>query len=143
MLFGKLGNVVDAEIIYNDKGSKGFGFVTMSRGRDADNALIRLNQSIVEGRVIEVNVAIPKTKKTPAPGDSVPAGVSYAYRKAAAPPSPSSTSPRTLASSQILLEAEAKVAEAKMEVSKIRRQMKMERFLCQSTACVDLSSLHL
>ena len=58
MLFGKLGNVEDAEIIYNDKGSKGFGFVTMSRGRDADNALIRLNHSIVEGRIIEVGRVI-------------------------------------------------------------------------------------
>ena len=57
MLFGKFGNVEDAEIIYNDKGSKGFGFVTMSRGQDADNALIRLNHAIVEGRIIEVNLA--------------------------------------------------------------------------------------
>ena len=54
MLFGKLGNVEDAEIIYNDKGSKGFGFVTMSRGQDADNALLRLNHAVVEGRIIEV-----------------------------------------------------------------------------------------
>ena len=56
MLFGKFGNVEDAEIIYNDKGSKGFGFVTMSRGQDADDALIRLNHAIVEGRIIEVNM---------------------------------------------------------------------------------------
>merc|ERR1719219_2512430 len=72
MLFGKFGNVEDAEIIYNDQGSKGFGFVTMSRGRDADNALIRLNHSIVEGRIIEVNLATPKIpgfKRTP--GDSL------------------------------------------------------------------------
>ena len=54
MLFGRFGNVEDAEIIYNDKGSKGFGFVTMSRGQDADNALLRLNHAVVEGRIIEV-----------------------------------------------------------------------------------------
>jgi len=57
MLFGKFGNVEDAEIIYNDKGSKGFGFVTMSRGQDADNAHIRLNHAVVEGRIIEVSLA--------------------------------------------------------------------------------------
>ena len=54
MLFGKFGNVQDAEIIYNDKGSKGFGFVTMTRGQDADRALVRLNHAIVEGRIIVV-----------------------------------------------------------------------------------------
>ena len=56
MLFGKFGTVAEAEIIYNDKGSKGFGFVTMSRGKDADYALRKLNHAIVEGRVIEVSV---------------------------------------------------------------------------------------
>ena len=54
MLFGKFGNVEEAEIIFNGKGSKGFGFVTMSRGQDADNALNMLNNAIVEGRVLEV-----------------------------------------------------------------------------------------
>ena len=58
MLFGKFGTVVEAEIIYNDKGSKGFGFVTMSRGKDADYALRKLNHAIVEGRVIEVSVCL-------------------------------------------------------------------------------------
>ena len=58
MLFGKFGNVEAAEIIYNDLGSKGFGFVTMSRVQDADNAHRRLNHSIVEGRIIEVYFAV-------------------------------------------------------------------------------------
>ena len=139
MLFGKFGNVEDAEIIYNDKGSKGFGFVTMSRGEDADNALIRLDNSIVEGRIIEVNLAVPKVtgfKKTS--DDSVPAGVSG---KGSRPPSPSS--PSSLASPPALVEAEAKLAEAKKEVSRIRQQMKMERFRCQSAGAVDMSGLHL
>ena len=55
MLFGKFGNVEGAEILYNDRGSKGFGFVTMSRGQDADLARARLNNAIVEGRVIEAD----------------------------------------------------------------------------------------
>ena len=147
MLFGKFGNVEDAEIIYNDKGSKGFGFVTMSRGKDADHALLRLNHSIVEGRIIEVNLATPKViglKKTP--DDSVPPGVSYLSRKVPGPPSPSSpSSPFSPYSSspQDLLQAETKLAEAKMEVFRIRKQMKMERFRRQSTSGLDMSSLHL
>ena len=138
MLFGKFGNVEDAEIIYNDKGSKGFGFVTMSRGKDADHARMMLNHSIVEGRIIEVNLATPKViglKKTPA--DNLPPGVSYVPRRVSGSSSPYSISP------QVLHEAEAKLAEAKMEVSRIRKQMKMERFRCQSTGGVDMSSLHL
>ena len=35
VLFGQFGKVEDAEIIYNDKGSKGFGFITMARNQDA------------------------------------------------------------------------------------------------------------
>ena len=144
MLFGKFGNVEDAEIIYNDKGSKGFGFVTMSRGKDADHALLRLNHSIVEGRIIEVNLATPKVvgfKKSP--DDTVPGQVSSLSsmsRKSAGPPS---SSPTTLASSQALLTAEAQLAEAKMEVFRIRQKMKMERFNRQSTGGVDRSSLRL
>ena len=145
MLFGKFGNVEDAEIIYNDKGSKGFGFVTMSRGKDADNALIRLNHSIVEGRIIEVNLATPKVigfKKTPE--DSVPASVSSMSRKDSGPPSPSpSSSPHSRTSPLALVEAEARLAEAKMVVFKIRQQMKMERFRCQSAGGVDMSGLRL
>ena len=141
MLFGKFGNVEDAEIIYNDKGSKGFGFITMSRGKDADNALIRLNHSIVEGRIIEVNLATPKVvgfKKSP--DASVPGVMSSMSRKSAGPPF---SSPTNLASSQALVMAEAQLAEAKMEVFRIRKQIKMERFRCQSTGGVDMSSLHL
>ena len=146
MLFGKLGAVEDAEIIYNDKGSKGFGFVTMSRGRDADNALIRLNHSIVEGRIIEVNLATPKMigfKKIQ--HDCVPAGVSYMSRKAPGLASPSSlysSSPGSLASSQVLVEAEAKLAEAKKEVIRLRKQIRMERFCCQSTGHISRKRIY-
>ena len=54
ILFRRFGNIDDVQIIYNDRGSAGFGFVTMSRGQDADNALLRLNHAVVEGRIIEV-----------------------------------------------------------------------------------------
>ena len=60
MLFGKFGNVEDAEIIYNDKGSKGFGFVTMAREEDAQKAMARLNHYMIDGRSISINLANPK-----------------------------------------------------------------------------------
>ena len=119
MLFAKFGNVEDAEIIYNDKGSKGFGFVTMSRGRDADNARIRLNQAIVEGRIIEVNLATPKLvgmKKTSADVGS-----------------PAGDFPISAGSSQALLEAEMKLAEAQMEVLKLRKQMQLVNYTVADT----------
>ena len=37
-LFGEYGTVTDAEVIFNDKGSKGFGFVTMGSPREAARA---------------------------------------------------------------------------------------------------------
>ena len=101
--------------------------------------LITKLHSIVEGRIIEVNLTTPNVigfKKTP--DDSVPAGVSG---KGSRPPSP--RSPSSLASPPALVEAEAKLAEAKKEVSRIRQQMKMERFRCQSAGVVDFSSMYL
>ena len=50
----KYGTLLDVEIIFNERGSKGFGFVTFGKGADADNARDELHQTIVEGRKIEV-----------------------------------------------------------------------------------------
>ena len=36
-----------------------------------------------------------------------------------------------------------KLAEARKEVSRMRQQLKMERFRCQSAGAVDMSGLHL
>ena len=43
------------EIIFNERGSKGFGFVTFAKGAEADNARDELHSTIVEGRKIEVS----------------------------------------------------------------------------------------
>ncbi|XP_015787674.1 RNA binding protein fox-1 homolog 1-like isoform X2 [Tetranychus urticae] len=56
-LFGQFGQIIDVEIIFNERGSKGFGFVTFSDSMDAERAQNQLNGSIVEGRKIEVNNA--------------------------------------------------------------------------------------
>jgi len=60
-LFGRHGRIVDAEIIFNEKGSKGFGFVTMGNVAEAAAARDWLNGAVVEGRRIDVNPATPKT----------------------------------------------------------------------------------
>ncbi|XP_069055805.1 RNA binding protein fox-1 homolog 3 isoform X8 [Pleurodeles waltl] len=56
-MFGQFGKILDVEIIFNERGSKGFGFVTFETSLDADRAREKLNGTIVEGRKIEVNNA--------------------------------------------------------------------------------------
>ena len=50
----KFGPILDVEIIFNERGSKGFGFVTFANSSDADRAREQLHASVVEGRKIEV-----------------------------------------------------------------------------------------
>ena len=65
VLFSKYGTVVDAEIIFNEKGSKGFGFVSMGNPGEAAYARAVLQGAIVEGRRIDVNPATAKTMPRP------------------------------------------------------------------------------
>ena len=65
VLFSKYGTVLDAEIIFNEKGSKGFGFVSMSDPGEAAYARAVLQGAIVEGRRIDVNPANAKTVPRP------------------------------------------------------------------------------
>ncbi|XP_065065875.1 RNA binding protein fox-1 homolog 3-like [Rhopilema esculentum] len=62
--FEPYGAIIDAEIIYNDRGSKGFGFVTMERSSGARKAREALNGKAFDGRRIEVNNATPKSNKS-------------------------------------------------------------------------------
>lgn len=55
-LFSGYGEIVDAEIIFNDRGSKGFGFVTLANGDNALRARDELNGRIIDGRKIEVSM---------------------------------------------------------------------------------------
>ncbi|XP_069039114.1 RNA binding protein fox-1 homolog 1-like [Lepisosteus oculatus] len=68
-MFGQFGKILDVEIIFNERGSKGFGFVTFESALDADRAREKLNGTIVEGRKIEVNNATARvvTKKPQTP----------------------------------------------------------------------------
>uniref|UniRef100_A0AAR2JUS3 RNA binding protein fox-1 homolog 3 n=1 Tax=Pygocentrus nattereri TaxID=42514 RepID=A0AAR2JUS3_PYGNA len=56
-IYPQFGKILDVEIIFNERGSKGFGFVTFETSADADRAREKLNGTIVEGRKIEVNNA--------------------------------------------------------------------------------------
>lgn len=68
-MFGQFGKILDVEIIFNERGSKGFGFVTFENALEADRAREKLNGTIVEGRKIEVNNATARvvTKKPQTP----------------------------------------------------------------------------
>ncbi|XP_053775456.1 RNA binding protein fox-1 homolog 2 isoform X4 [Desmodus rotundus] len=69
-MFGQFGKILDVEIIFNERGSKGFGFVTFENSADADRAREKLHGTVVEGRKIEVNNATARVmtnKKMVAP----------------------------------------------------------------------------
>ncbi|KAL7052760.1 hypothetical protein ACKWTF_004992 [Chironomus riparius] len=61
-MFGQFGPILDVEIIFNERGSKGFGFVTMHNNADAERAREKLHGTVVEGRKIEVNNATARVQ---------------------------------------------------------------------------------
>lgn len=63
--FGEFGEVSSVNII-KDKfsgQSKGFGFIEMPNGTDAENAIKALNGNPIKGRNIKVNQARPRTER--------------------------------------------------------------------------------
>ncbi|XP_033738482.1 RNA binding protein fox-1 homolog 3-like isoform X5 [Pecten maximus] len=89
-LLGQFGKIIDVEIIFNERGSKGFGFVTFETSAEADRAREKMNGTVVEGRKIEVNNATARvmTKKTVAaptiPNAAALRGVALTRGRAAA-----------------------------------------------------------
>ncbi|BFZ17913.1 hypothetical protein BsWGS_20950 [Bradybaena similaris] len=81
-LLGQFGTILDVEIIFNERGSKGFGFVTFANSSDADRAREKLNGTVVEGRKIEVNNATARvmTKKVTTPTLSADSMTAAAFR---------------------------------------------------------------
>ena len=69
-LFSSFGMVTDAEVVTNEKGSKGFGFVSLSSPEEAAVAQRALHGSVIEGSRIEVNRATPRVR--PLPGSRSP-----------------------------------------------------------------------
>lgn len=56
-MFSPFGQVSNAEIVMNERGSKGFGFVTLDSKEASEAARAALNGTVVNGRVIEVKKA--------------------------------------------------------------------------------------
>ena len=129
-MFEMFGEVTDVELIYNDKGSKGFGFVTLSKGIDADKARAALHGSVVEGRIIEVNLAWPKV--TPVNRPSVDPRMiwtsrspKYGHRGNAF----ASTSSANVMSNISLLEAQTRLAEAQLAVLQMQQKIMSDQFV--------------
>ncbi|CAF0738050.1 unnamed protein product [Adineta ricciae] len=66
-MFEQFGEIIDTEIIFNERGSKGFGFVTFACSEDADAAREKFHGAIIEGRKIEVNMATARSQPKPKP----------------------------------------------------------------------------
>merc|ERR1719508_108659 len=136
-MFSHFGEVTDAEIIYNDKGSKGFGFVTLSKGKDADKAQKGLHGSTVEGRVIEVNLATPKmvpSSRSRPISCSLPA--TWQFQQASHPSLlPTNTFPPSY--STTLLEAQTRLAEAQLAVLQMQQKMLHSQYGVDKSEEVD------
>ncbi|UJR32857.1 hypothetical protein I4U23_020318 [Adineta vaga] len=74
-MFEQFGEIIDTEIIFNERGSKGFGFVTFASSDDADVAREKLHGAVVEGRKIEVNMATARSQPKPKPMVANPFGL--------------------------------------------------------------------
>ncbi|XP_030649047.1 RNA binding protein fox-1 homolog 2 [Chanos chanos] len=82
-MFGQFGKILDVEIIFNERGSKGFGFVTFESSADAEKAREKLHGTLVEGRKIEVNnatarVMTNKKMVSPYPNGDALSAIPYA-----------------------------------------------------------------
>ena len=110
-LFRPFGEVEAVQIIYNERGSKGYGFVTMQAGEDAVNARNNINNAEVGGRIVSVNRALPKTKMVKQSEELV--GNRCVLCGASA------------ASNLDLIRAETKLAEAQYAVLSIKHQLQL------------------
>jgi len=103
-LFSPFGIVTDAEVVTNEKGSKGFGFVSLSSPDEAVSAQSALHGAVIEGRRIEVNQATPRVRPVLRPRASF-----MAYRQV------------TCQSRMLeLVEAQTRLAEAQLAVLQMR-----------------------
>ncbi|KAH8874074.1 RNA binding protein fox-1 like [Schistosoma japonicum] len=99
-LLGPFGPILDVEIIFNERGSKGFGFVTFMNAADAEKARENLNGHVVMGRKIEVNHAttrvLTKKRNDTIHNSSLPPSLSTATTSASVSSLSSSSSPSAI-----------------------------------------------
>lgn len=123
LLFGHYGSVIDVEIIFNNKGSKGFGFITMSDAEEALRARKCLDGIIVEGRRIEVNPATPKINLS----YGVPVFSSHNHTHTNTHINSHNNKPETNKEDNIrlrVLEAQARLVEAQLAVLHMQKRIK-------------------
>jgi len=67
--FNKVGVVVTAKIVMDRETgrSKGFAFINMGTAEQAQTAIVQLNQTVLDGRPLRVNEAIPMEQKPRTP----------------------------------------------------------------------------
>jgi len=68
--FAQCGNVVSASVVLerDTDTSRGFGFVEMSNDTEAQNAIATLDQKLLDGAPLKVNIARSRTERSgPAP----------------------------------------------------------------------------
>ncbi|MFH1176209.1 MAG: RNA-binding protein [Acidobacteriota bacterium] len=65
--FGQCGTVLSAAVVTErDSGqSRGFGFVEMSTDAESEGAINTLNQKVLDGNSLTVNVAKSRTERAP------------------------------------------------------------------------------
>jgi len=68
--FAKIGRVKKASVMYDPhtRESRGFGFVTMETGEEADAAITALNATEIMGKIVNVEKARRGRARTPTPG---------------------------------------------------------------------------
>ena len=79
--FSGHGNVLETRLMTDRETgrARGFGFVTMSTDEEAQGAITALNNSMLDGRSVTVNVARPKTERS-SNGEGMSAGGNYGRR---------------------------------------------------------------
>ena len=65
--FEQCGTVVSAAVVTerDSARSRGFGFVEMASETEAETAITKLNQQLLDGRALTVNVAKSRLEKSP------------------------------------------------------------------------------
>ena len=100
-LFSWFGTVLEAEIIFHARVSLGYGFVTMANREEANLVLTSLHNSVIDKRVVRVNLATPK--KSAVPVDS---------KDPTAPASPAR-----------LVLAEVRLEQARLDMKRMREEL--------------------
>ena len=88
--------MTDAEVVTNERGSKGFGFVSMRSAGEAARARQALHGAVVEGRRVEVHLAHPKAPFRP---------------------------PRRYEEAAAMVEAQTRLAEAQLAMLELRHRI--------------------